>query len=191
MLTQSRVIACGNILLLALILATPASCLAQVVEETAAGEANWSESLAAWASAGLGPGKIDVPNGNGITAVVRATASVGPWLATYRSGDIGAFISAGSGVRDSGVLAGMRTGGHRVFASAALGYARATPYHQSDGGSRYPTYAPSVAALAYELTLHANAFVPGLALSLFGDLGPAESSYSAFTMSVELGWFGR
>lgn len=191
MLTQSRVIARGSSLLLALVVTMPVTCLAQSATETVANEAIWPDNLTAWASVGLGTGNTGAVDGSSdIAGVLRATASVGPWLATYRTGDIGPFISAGSGVRDNGVLAGMRTGGHRIFASAAVGYARATPYHQSDNSS-YPTIAPSVGALAYELTLHANAVVPGLALSMFGDIGPARSSYSAFTVSVELGWFGR
>ncbi len=34
-------------------------------------------------------------------------------------------------------------------------------------------------------------YVPGIALSMFGELDPSKSMYSAFTISVELGGFGR
>lgn len=90
------------------------------------------------------------------------------------------------------MLTGMRTGGHRVFASGVVGYSRAKPYQDGgiDGGGRR-TYAPSESALAYDVSLHGNVYVPGVALSLSGDIGSSRSTYTALTLSVELGWFGR
>ena len=133
---------------------------------------------------------MNAPDGRGVAGALRASVSAGPWLVTYRDSDVGPFISAGSGVRDRSLLAGVRSNGHRAFATAAVGFASAQPYHQSDNQST-PDLAPSVGALAYEVSLHANAYVPGLAVSMFGALGPRTSKYSAFTLSLELGWFGR
>ena len=50
---------------------------------------------------------------------------------------------------------------------------------------------PSVAALAYDYTVHANAVKAGVAASLSGLVGPSGVTYTAFTLTVELGWFGR
>lgn len=190
MFSQPCVIAFGRIALLTVVLVMPRATAAQSASDTTTIARRWREPVAAWGSVGLGTGNTQAQGGGGVAGVVRGNVSIGPWLVTYRGSDVGPFISAGSGVRDAGILAGMRTGGHRLFGSAALGYARANPYHQSDNSS-YATVAPSVGALAYDFTLHANAYVPGIALSMSGDIGPSNSTYSAFTLSVELGWFGR
>lgn len=190
MCSQHRFIALGTVVLLSLVLATPRVMSAQCASDDVPSAAGAHPLVAAWGSAGLGPGSTQVRGGGGIAGVVRANVSVGPWLLTYRGGDVGPFISAGSGVRDAGILVGARTGGHRLFGSAALGYARANPYSQSDNAS-YPNITPSVGVLAYDFILHANAYVPGIALSFSGDIGPSRTTYSAFTLSAELGWFGR
>ena len=182
-------IARGGVILLTLALNVPVVA-AQSATDSTTPTTNWHPPVAAWGSVGLGPGRTQEAPGGGVAGVVRANVSVGPWLLMYRANDVGPFISAGSGVRDAGILAGMRTGGHRLFGSAALGYARANSYHQSDNSS-YPDVAPSVGALAYDFALHANAYVAGLALSFYGDIGPSHTTYSAFTLSLELGWFGR
>lgn len=167
-------------------LAAPQVIGAQSLRDTTA----IATRVAAWGSVALGTGDTRAQGGSGgLAGVVRANVSVGPWLVTYRGSDVGPFISAGSGVRDAGILAGMRSGGHRLFGSAAIGYARANAYHQSDNAS-YPDVAPSVGVLAYDATLHANAYVAGIALSMSGAVGPSHTTYSAFTVGVELGWFG-
>jgi hypothetical protein len=126
---------------------------------------------------------------SGIGGVLRETISVGPALIMARQSDFGPFIGAGSGVQERGLLLGARTGGRRLFATGALGYVRANPYHQSDNNSNTDVQ-PSVGALGYDVTVHANAIVVGLALALSGNIGPSKSSYSAITLNVEAGWFG-
>ena len=170
----------------AFVVVLPRSVLAQSSPDSA----SWYSSVAAWGSGGIGAGSTQDPLGGGVAAVARGAVSVGPLLLMYRASDVGPFISAGSGVRSAAVLAGVRTRGHRVFESAALGYARASPYHQSDNSS-YPTVAPSVTVLAYDVSFHVNAVVAGLALSISGDVGPQHSTNSVVTLSLELGWFGR
>lgn len=145
----------------------------------------WQPDLAAWGSVGVGSGSI-----SGIAGVSRENISVGPVLLSVRQTDIGPFISAGPGVRDNGVLFGVRTGGHRLFGSGALGYSRATPFHQCDTCG-YTTTGATESGLAYDFMLHANALVPGLAASFSGVIGSQRINYSAFTIGVELGWFGR
>lgn len=110
-------------------------------------------------------------------------------MVTYRAVDVGPFIAAGDGVHDNALLAGVRSGGKRLFASAQLGYANAHAYHKSD--SDVSVDQPSDNMLAYDATLHADALYGGLAASIAGALGPARSSYVTFTLSAELGWFGR
>jgi hypothetical protein len=122
--------------------------------------------------------------------VIRANLSVGSLLFTYRGSDVGPFIGTGAGVRDDAALVGVRTGGRRLFGSAALGYARATPYQQCDqcGVTRED---PGVGVLAYDVTAHANYIIPGIAVSVSGNLGPSRAAYSAITVELELGWFGK
>lgn len=190
MISQPRVVTIGLALsaLLFVALVVPRDAAAQLTADTTSVPIPW-RSVAAWGSLALGTGETRAQGGGGVAGIACANVSVGPWLLTYRNSDVGPFISAGSGVRDKGILAGMRTGGHRLFGSAALGYARANPYHQSDNSS-YATVAPSVGVLAYDATLHANAYVAGIALSLSGAIGPSHTAYSAFTVGVEAGWFG-
>ena len=166
------------------VVAVPRTASAQFESETAP---RFSVPVAAWGSVGLGPGNPP-DHRSGVAGIVRANASAGPFLLGYRYTDAGPFISAGSGVREKGVLAGVRTGGHRLFGSAALGYARSTPYYQSDNNG--PTDSPSAGVLAYDATVHANAYVVGLALSLSGGIGRSNVTYSAVTLSLEAGWFG-
>lgn len=161
------------------------SALAATADRASAQEVPAGPDVTAWISAGLGTANIP-----GVVAVLREAISVGPALLMVRQADIDPFIGAGSGVRERGLLVGARTGGRRLFATAALGYVRANPYHQSDNSS-YPVVQPSVAAVGYDATLHANAILLGLALGLSGNIGSSNTSYAALTLSVEAGWFGR
>ena len=177
------------ILLIALLVAHPRAASAQSPSDTSASSASPHRPTAVWLSVGLGPGSKVGHNDTEISAVFRANVSTGPLLFTYRSSDIspGDF---GDGVRDDALLAGLRTGGHRLFAAAALGYARAAPYHECNCGDE-SSPAPRAGGLAYDLTLHANARVPGIALSMSGTAGGARVSYRVFTVALEFGWFGE
>jgi hypothetical protein len=146
--------------------------------------------LAIWASVGVGTGHVNGSNDGGVAGALRASVSVGPWLLSYREFGLGPLIGSGDGVRDRALLAGMRTGGHRLFASAALGHGTATHYLQR-GEQSAALVDPPVDALAYDAALHANFELLGLALNLSGNVGPARVAYSAVTLALELGWFGR
>jgi hypothetical protein len=106
-----------------------------------------------------------------------------------RQSEFGPFMGSGSGVQERGVLLGARSGGRRLFATGALGYVRANPYHQSDNSSDADVQ-PSVAAVGYDVTVHANAILVGLAFGLSGNIGSSNTSYAAVTLSLEAGWFG-
>lgn len=157
---------------------------------SAAGESAQRWPVAVWGSAGLGPGDVRTTAGSGLLAVAtRLTASVGPLLLTYRGNDIVAVFSSGDGVRDTSLLLGGRTGGRRVFGSAAMGYGSATPRHDCENCGTNRTGA-SAGVLAFDLVGHVNYLVPGLAVAFSGTAGPARVSYSSVTINLELGWFG-
>lgn len=142
-----------------------------------------SAPYAVWASVGLGP------SSGGVAGIVRANMSLDRYLVTYRATEQGPFFGTGFAVSERALLVGARTPGKRIFGSAAIGYADAGSYHQSDGCAQCDRRHGS--SLAYELGAHANALVPGLALTFAGAAGPSHTSWSAMTVSLELGWFGR
>jgi hypothetical protein len=146
-------------------------------------------SMALWGSLGLGSGGVAPNSTAGLAGIAKINLSVGPVMLCFRTTDVGPFISAGDGVRDNGLLGGVRSRGRRMFASAALGFANASHYHQSDQNG--PELAPSAGVLAYDVTAHANLLVLGAAVSFSGNLGPAPTRYSAVTVGLEVGWFGR
>lgn len=150
----------------------------------------WTKSwpVAAWVSGGLGVGFIDASPDNQIAQIVRVNVSAGPLLLTYRQSDAGPFES-GDGVRDGAMLVGVRSSGRRLFAAGALGYAEARPYHRCEcsGG---PEFERQAHGLAYDVTLHANAVIPGVAVSFSGVTLAPRARYMAFTLALELGWFG-
>jgi hypothetical protein len=160
------------------------SFMPQVVRAQVFSVSHDVRDIAAWASVGLGS------TSRGVAGQVRETISAGPLLVMLRQSDDGPFISAGAGVKNHDILVGVRSGGHRLFASAALGYGSAEWYHQGDQCTCYTTR-HAVAVATYDVTLHANAFVPGLSAGFSGNLGARDVSYSAFMLSLELGWFGR
>ena len=138
----------------------------------------------AWLSGGIGGGRI------GAAGIYRESISLGPLLLMARQSDIGPVSNAGSGVQDRAALVGLRTTGHRAFASAAVGYASATSYSQSEQCGCRNTGTPN-AALAYDLGLHVNNVIPGLAVSVSGTAGNYTVRSSMVTVSIELGWFGH
>jgi hypothetical protein len=176
------------LLVVALIAASPRALRAQYSDE--ADSSNTRNPIAGWVALGLGSGHLRGGNGGLFTSVTRANVSVGPWLLTHRESDAGPFMDAGKGVREDALLLGMRTNWRRIFASGALGYGRASSYHQCDqcGMTRVD---PRVGTFAYDVGIHANLVVPGIYASISGSTGPSAVSYSAFTVGLELGWFGR
>ena len=148
--------------------------------------------ISAWMSAGFGPGEMP-SNTNGVIALqLRGSASAGPWLASCRFTDIGPFLASGNGISDLAFLAGVRSSGHRLFASGELGYSLTSPYYSTsmEAGGR-PITQGNQGALAFDAALHAATPLAGLALTLSGATGPARSTYTMMSLSVELGWFGR
>jgi hypothetical protein len=87
------------------------------------------------------------------------------------------------------MLVGVRSSGRRAFAAAALGYAEARPYRRCEC-STGPDPRPQVHGLAYDITLHANAVVPGVAVSFSGIARAPRANYQAVSLALELGWFG-
>ena len=146
--------------------------------------------IAAWASIGLGPGTV-AQSSSAFAGAARANLTVGRLLFMYRSAGVGPFLGSGDGVNDEAFLVGVRTSGHRLFAMAAVGFDSARRYHDCMEGCTRTTDASRTSALAWDLSLHANALVPGLSLSYAGALGSSHVRYSALTLGVELGWFGR
>jgi hypothetical protein len=177
------------LLVVALIAASPRALRAQYSDE-ADSSMTFRPPIAAWASLGLGSGQIHGVNSGSLAVTVRGNVSAGPLLLTYRGSDIGPFPGYGQGVREDGVLVGVRTGGHHLFVSSALGYTAVGPYQSCDacGAERV---SPRVSALAYDLMAHAAYIVAGLDVSLSGAIGPSRVTYSAFTVGLELGWLGR
>ena len=166
----------------------PSAVAPQLPRDSAASDEN-GPRVAACVSAGIGRGTV-----SGLAGVARASISVGPLLVSYRLSDIEPFLGAGVGVQDAAALVGLRTRGLRFFQTASLGYARANPVKDpaafNDSGTQR-TVSPSVAALAYDYAAHATLAIAGVAASLSGIIGPSQVSYAAFTVNLELGWFGR
>ena len=171
-----------------LVTGAAAKVRAQTASDTKTGGAPSRWPIAAWASAGVGLGRVASQEGNALATVERANLSAGPVLFTYRRSDV-APLEAGNGVRDAGVLVGVRSRGRRLFAAPAVGYVQARPSRRCDCGDPRQ-FGASVGAFAYDLTLHANAKVLGVALSLSGVAGPRRVRYLAGTVAVEAGWFG-
>jgi hypothetical protein len=171
-----------------LVLASSGTARAQSAADTSAGVARSRWPVDAWGSAGIGVGSISGVHGSALAVVLRANASAGPLLLSYRSSDVGPW-GAGDGVRDDGVLVGLRTDHRRLFASGAVGFARARTYHQCDC-SDGPQSTSRVSGLAYDVTMHANAVFLGAALSFSGVAAARKANYLAITAAFELGWFG-
>lgn len=188
MRTPPRLLRC---LPLAIVLgAAPVQLHAQLPGDDSAA-ARASQPVAVWGSVALGSGTVAGSTTNLLAGALRANVSIGRVLLTYRNTDIGPLFSSGPGVRDDAFMIGARTAGRRFFAAAALGYDSASPYHQSCGDCSASSPGSSSSGLAYDLSLHANAVIPGLAVSLAGVAGPAQVRYTSFSVGVELGWFGR
>lgn len=174
--------------MLALHLLSAPATLAQSAGDTTRGAADDRWPVAAWISAGIGPGFVSAATKNVVSEVLRANVSVGPLLFTYRKSDSGPFES-GDGVQDGALLAGVRSGGRRLFAAAAIGYAEARPYHQCECSEGHD-FAPRASGVAYDLTVHANLVIFGVAASLSGVTRASRANYYAFTLALEAGWFG-
>ena len=144
--------------------------------------------VALWGSAGFGNAHVaSVPTVQDV-AIAKINLSVGPVILSFR--DAGPFIGIGDFVRDDGLLGGVRTGGRRIFGSAALGFANASRHHECDGCGA-SSVEPAVGVMVYDVTAHANLLVIGAAASFSGIVGPERVRYSVFTLGLEAGWFGH
>jgi len=113
-------------------------------------------------------------------------ASYGAMLGMVRVTDTETFSFSDSphnGVQDYAVLAGVRSRDDRLFVAGAAGLAQATPIGTDNGLER--RVAPT-----FDLSAHADYGLAGLALTLSGTLGPADTRYFALSFGAELGWFG-
>jgi hypothetical protein len=168
----------------------PRLVTAQSSADTSGSPAPFRPRVALWGSIGLGSGGVPPNSTSELAGIMKGNLSVGPVVLSFRTSDVGPFIAAGDGVRDNGLLGGVRTGGRRLFGSAALGFANASHYHQCDQCG-VTMAEPSVGAMVYDVTAHANLLVLGVAASFSGIMGPARVRYSAFTVGLEAGWFGH
>ena len=155
--------------------------------DTTPGVAASKATPAFWVAVGAGKGKLE-DTGGSLTTMIRLNYSSGLVLLTYRASDTGP-LESGDGVREDAFLIGVRSPNPRVFGGAAIGVASALPYHKCSCESP-PSARPREFGLAYDLSSHANARVIGVAFGVAGVAGPAEASYHAVTVSVELGRFG-
>lgn len=147
--------------------------------------------VALWASLGSGSARLPSISTSQGAFVGKVNLSVGPVVLSFRGSDAGPFFpGGGDGVRDSGLLGGVRTGGRRIFGSAALGFANASHYHECDGCGR-GRVEPSTGVMVYDVTAHANLLVVGAAASFSGIVGPERVRYSVFSLGLEAGWFGH
>lgn len=143
-----------------------------------------------WVSVGAAKGTIKGSKGGSLGAVIRVNFSSGPLLLTYRGSSMDRGLDAPDGVREDAFLVGVRSSNNRVFGGATLGVGSAVPSRDCSCEEPQPAQ-PREYGLAYDLTAHANARILGFAFGFGGVVGPARLSYNAFTVSVELGRFGR
>jgi hypothetical protein len=143
-----------------------------------------------WGSIQLGSGRVASTSSSGLAGVAKVNLSLGPVVLAFRNSDVDPLWSRVDGVRDNGLLGGVRTGGRRLFGSAALGFANASRYRVPCDGCR-TAVDPSEDAMTYDISAHANLRVFGLAASFSGIASPSRVRYSAFTVGLEAGWFGR
>ena len=181
----------GALLLVAPVLLAPAQ-RAGAQEIAAQGVTSESNSVNGWATLSLGGSKVAGNRDAVLAAALRGTASYNRAILEIRVTDAGPFLQSGNGVSEAAALAGFRTMGRRLFATAALGYGSVVPYHQCgiDGCARSDT-GPRSGTLAYDFGLHANLVFAGVGAGLWGTVGPSGYAYTAVGLSAELGWFGR
>jgi hypothetical protein len=149
--------------------------------------------LLAWAFLRLGAGSLGpriparTPDDQVPSLSAGLAGSIGPFVGMARFTDSEAIFE-GPGVEDQALLAGVRSGGHDLFVVGAAGLARAKAVENFDNGSG--THGPSEAALAYDLSAHADFRIIGLGLAVSGVVGAERTTYIALTLGLELGWFG-
>lgn len=151
-------------------------------------------SIRAWAFARLG-GASGAPvgvatSGGGVLTSASAGVAVsdGMLLGMVKLSDSFQFMD-GPEIRDWALLAGVRSRGDHVFIAGAAGIAQARPFENGDSGGG--PVGSQEAALAYDLSAHADYRVAGVSFSISGVYGPAKRSYVAALLGLEAGWFGR
>jgi hypothetical protein len=142
----------------------------------------------AWVSAGVGLGQFPHVVGYGIAGVLEAVYAPGPVVIVGRTS--GAAQIIGDGVSDRALLLGLRTHGPGAFVMAAAGIGSASHTRSCDGPCGPTITGPHGSALAYEAGAEANAQLIGIGLTLFGELGSGQRSYTALALTVQLGWLG-
>lgn len=147
--------------------------------------------VAAWVAFGAGPGTVSGSSTGLLAGAARVNLSVGAMLLTARTSEVGPVFSAGPRVRDNALLAGLRSADRRVFATGAVGVASAQRVRDGTTSCGPAQDCPRVTALTWDVGFHANYIVPGISASWSGVGGAGSVSYSAFSLAVELGWFGR
>src|SRR5438552_703800 len=86
-----------------------------------------------------------------------------------------------SGHHERSLLVGARdAGSKRLFSTAAVGLSRV----QWSNGCMGPCESGTTTGVAWDLGAHANAFVPGLAMNVYGVFGPAKSRVFGATLSL-------
>ena len=146
-------------------------------------------SIGLWASIDGGSAHLASVSTSEGALIGKINLSVGPAMLTFRANDAGPFME-GDGVRDTGLLGGVRAGWRHLFGSASLGFGNANHVHQCEDCG-HTDVSPPVGVMVYDVTAHANFFVLGAAASYSGIQGPPSVRYSVFTLGLEAGWFGR
>lgn len=138
-----------------------------------------------------GPGSVSGSASGLVAGVLKTTVSVGSLMLSIRTSDVTGIFTGPRGVREAAMLAGVRTGGRRAFASAALGLSRAQEAHGVGLDCGPSRDCPYRTAVAFDLGVHANLLVPGVHAAFTGVAGPSKVSYTAVVVGLELGWFGQ
>jgi hypothetical protein len=134
-----------------------------------------------WASIGAGVSNL------GLAGILSASLSRGPLVITFRGAGAENVSDYGDEISDRALLAGVRTSGNSRFARATIGIARARRSVDSDlpGVQR-----PARTGIAFEVKGMAAGEGSGLGLSLFGVVGPNQTSYVGTALTLNFGWFG-
>jgi hypothetical protein len=147
-----------------------------------------------WLSGGLGPAYYR--NSDAIALRGSVSFSYGRAVLVARATDAFDGIDGYTSTKESSVLGGLRVGGPHLYLITAVGAAKVRWEDNSCSSFSCGPGVPPVDELdrmgmAYDVGVHLGKWIAGLAVNLSGVTGPSRGRLTAFTVSIELGWFGR